>query len=88
MSKPYLEITYRQGKPLAAYLYLERRKGDKAAKTRRRGNLVVDYAADGRPIGIEFTRVGSVDLTAVNRILEEADQAVISPRDLAPLHAA
>ena len=28
MNQPYLEITYRRGKPLAAYLYLARREGD------------------------------------------------------------
>jgi uncharacterized protein YuzE len=88
MRKPYLEVTYRQGKPLAAYLYLERRNGDKAAKTRRQGGLLVDLSADGRLIGIEFTDIGAVDLAAVNRILEESHQPALSAPDLAPLTAA
>jgi uncharacterized protein YuzE len=88
MSKPYLEVTYRQGKPFAAYLYLHRRPGDKAAATHREGNILVDYSADHRPIGIEFTRLGAVDITAVNRVLEAANQAAVSANDLAPLSAA
>jgi uncharacterized protein YuzE len=88
MSKPYLEVTYRDGKPFAAYLYLRRRPDEKAATTKRVGDLVVDYAADGHPIGIEFTRVGAVDLGAVNQILESAHEASLLPTDLAPLTAA
>jgi uncharacterized protein YuzE len=88
MSRPYLEVTYRQGKPLAAYLYLERRQGDSAVNTQRRGELLVDVSADGRPIGIEFTTLGAVDLVAVNQVLHEAHQAALSAGDLAPLTAA
>lgn len=88
MSKPYLEITYRQGRPLAAYLYLDRRPGDKSTRTERHGSWAVDFAADGRAIGIEFTQVGRVDLAAVNRILAAAHQPHLSANDLVPLEAA
>jgi hypothetical protein len=52
----FLEVTYRDGKPIAAYLYLPRRPDDHSVRTRRfdRG-LVMDLAEDGRPIGIEIT---------------------------------
>ncbi len=33
MKHHYLEITYRQGKAQAAYLYLARRPGDTSART-------------------------------------------------------
>jgi len=88
MSKPYLEITYRQGKPFAAYLYLDRRPGDKSARTERHGSWLVDFTADGRAIGIEFTQVGAVDLAAVNRVLAAAHQPELSTSDLVPLEAA
>ena len=55
--KPYLQITYRQGKPFAAYLYLQRLHGDKAARTERHGFWLVDLTDDGRAIGIEFTQI-------------------------------
>ena len=88
MNKPYLEITYRQGKPFAAYLYLARQSGDKAARTERHGALLVDFTADGRAIGIEFTHVGSVDLSAINQILATGHHPAISELDLIPLKAA
>ena len=88
MSKPYLEVTYRQGKPFAAYLYLDRRAGDKSARTERHGQWLVDFAADGRPIGVEFTNVHAIDLIELNRVLTAGKQAPISDADLAPLRAA
>ena len=88
MSKPYLEITYRQGKPFAAYLYLDRRPGDKSARTERHGQWVVDFTADGRAIGVEFTSVGAVNLTELNKILASGQQPAIAVSDLVPLQAA
>ena len=35
MKHSYLEVTYRKGRPLAAYYYLPRRDGDKSARTER-----------------------------------------------------
>jgi hypothetical protein len=88
MAKPYLEITYRQGKPFAAYLYLDRRSGDKAERTERHGEWLIDLTADGRAIGIEFTRVGPMDLAEINRILTAIHQPILSTTDLIPLTAA
>jgi uncharacterized protein YuzE len=87
-TKPYLEVTYRQRKLLAAYLYLDRRPGDKGDRTTRHGELLVDYAGDGRAIGIEFTHPGSVVLSDVNRVLLDANQGALTPSDLVPLTAA
>jgi hypothetical protein len=88
MTTPYLEITYRQGKPFAAYLYLERRNGEKAIRTERHGAWLVDFASDGRAIGVEFTRIGTVDLTELNRVLAAGHQPAVSSADLNPLQAA
>ena len=88
MSRPYLEITYRQGKPLAAYLYLERRSGDRVARSERHETWLIEFTADGRAIGIEFTQVGAVDLAAVNQALAAHRQPAIHESDLAPLRAA
>jgi hypothetical protein len=88
MDKPYLEITYRQGKPLAAYLYLSRKPGDKAARTERHDHWLVDFTSDGRAIGIEFTRLGTVNLNELNLVLAANHQPAISGSDLVPLQAA
>ena len=88
MSKPYLEITYREGKPFAAYLYLDRKPGDTTARTERHGQWLVDFTADGRAIGIEFTQVRRANLEELNRVLSAGRQPAVSVDDLAPLEAA
>jgi uncharacterized protein YuzE len=88
MSKPFLEVTYRRGKPFAAYLYLDRRPGDKAARSERREDFVVDFASDGRVIGIELIRLSQIRLGALNEALSAAKTVSLVPDDLAPLSAA
>ncbi|HUT56743.1 MAG TPA: DUF2283 domain-containing protein [Phycisphaerae bacterium] len=84
----YLEVTYRQGKPLAAYLHLPGRRSDRAARSRKAApGLVVDYAEDGRAIGIEITSPKSVTLEAVNSILAELHQQALAEEELSPLMA-
>ena len=89
MKHSHLEVTYRKGRPLAAYYYLPRRDGEQSARTERadRG-LLVDYAQDGRPIGIEITAPSSLDLAQINRLLERLGQKAVRREDLAPLVAA
>lgn len=89
MTTHYLEVTFRDGKPFAAYLYLPRRAGDRSARTERReGGVIVDFAADGRPIGLEITSPAQGTLALLNRVLASLNQPPVSSRDLAPLAAA
>lgn len=89
MSEPYLEVTYRHGRPLAAYFYLPRRAGEKSVRTRRVApGLILDVAADGRPIGIEITAPTRLRVTALNRVLRAFGLAPLTRADLAPLRAA
>ena len=84
-----LQVTYRKGRPIAAYLYLPRRAGDKAKSTKEPiEGLLVDYAADGRPIGIEIRSPGHVSVDQVNQILEQIGLEPIQPEELSPLQAA
>jgi uncharacterized protein YuzE len=86
---PFLEVTYRQGKPLAAYLYLPREPGDKSHRTVKvEPGLLIDYAADGRAIGIEITSPSRVTLAGINEALARVNQEPLAPRDLTPLVAA
>jgi hypothetical protein len=81
-----LEITYRHGKPFAAYLYLPRKAGDTSSRTQRHATgLVIDYAADGRAIGVEITAPSKVTLAAMNQALASANQEPATADDLAPL---
>ena len=89
MNEPYLEVTYRHGLPLAAYLYLPRRPGDRSSRTEQLApGLVVDFHRDGRPIGIEITAPDRVSLAAVNRVLRGLGLPAAKKADLAPLLAA
>ena len=84
----WTQITYRRGKPLAAYLYLERRPGDKSARTERHGSWIVDFSADGRAIGVEFLNVAEFELSRLNSVLVANGQREVSGVDLAPMKAA
>jgi uncharacterized protein YuzE len=85
----YLEVTFRKGRPIAAYLYLPRRSPERAAKVSKPSpGLVIDYNAHGKAIGIEITTPGKVSLAALNRVLARLGQPRLGPEDLAPLMAA
>jgi hypothetical protein len=89
MNEAYLEVTYRHGRPLAAYYYLPRRAGDRAYRTSRGpAGLLVDYARGGRAIGIEITAPSVLSLAAMNRVLRDLGQKRIKRTELSPLLAA
>lgn len=89
MSESYLEVTYRQGRAFAAYLYLPRRAGQKSYRTRRvEPGLVIDLARGGQAIGIEITAPSKVSVAQLNRLLKDLGAAPLKRGDLAPLRAA
>jgi uncharacterized protein YuzE len=88
MKEPYLEVTFRHGRPIAAYYYLPRGANQKSVRTRRaEPGLVIDFTAEGQAIGIEITTPTQVSLAALNAVLRELGQAPASQADLAPLAA-
>jgi hypothetical protein len=89
MKEPYLEITFRHGRPLAAYLYLPREGDEKSARTEQVApGLLIDFAANGRPIGLEITAPGRVSTALINQVLADLGLSPLSDADLAPLKAA
>lgn len=89
MKESYLEVTFRHGRPMAAYYYLPREAGQKSVRTRRvEPGLVIDYATEDQAIGIEITAPSHVSLAALNAVLHELGHAPASQADLAPLVAA
>ena len=89
MKDSYLEVTYRHGRPLAAYLYLPRQEGDVSVRTRKVApGILVDYSDDDRPIGIEITSPGQVIAEALNSVLADLDFSPMEPAELAPVVAA
>ena len=89
MKDRYLEVTFRKGKPLAAYLYLPRQTGARSVRTKSAGQgLFVDYGVDGQPIGLEITAPLQVTLDQINAVLESLNLPLAEPDELAPLQAA
>ena len=89
MKRPYLEVTFRKGRPVAAYLYLPRPTGARAARTTEpRPGVLVDYSADGAPIGIEITDPAHAEAASINEVLSEVGAPSVELADLAPLRAA
>jgi uncharacterized protein YuzE len=89
MKRRYLEVTFRAGRPFSGYLYLPRQPGDKVERTERMGHgLLLDYAEDGRPIGIEITAPDKTPPDAINDVLAKCGMDPIDPAELAPLQAA
>ena len=86
MKQRYLEVTFLRGKPVAAYLYLPRDTNDHSARTEKREKgLLVDYAADGRAIGIEITAPNQVTLEAINHTLAALAEEPATSEEFAPV---
>ena len=89
MADRYLEITFREGRPFAAYLYLQRTPGAKSARTEAVGaGLIVDYGRDGSPIGLEITAPGQISFDEINAALDRLGQPRLTAGESAPLAAA
>ena len=89
MKTSYLEVTFRRGRPLAAYLYLPRQPTDKSYRTERvEPGLVIDYNRRGKPIGVEITVPARLSAPALNRVLRRLGLPTVTRADLAPLRVA
>ena len=89
MKEPYLEVTYRRGKALAAYYHLPRRAGEKSVRTRRaQSGMLVDFSRAGRHIGIEITAPSRISVSTLNRLLRELGLSPVTRSELAPVLAA
>jgi hypothetical protein len=84
-----LQVTYHRGRPFAAYIYLDRGPGQKSARSEQMApEIVVDFDANDRPIGVEII---SPDSTPVDEVLAVFDRLGLGRPDvaeLAPLVAA
>ncbi|MGH8474365.1 MAG: DUF2283 domain-containing protein [Methylococcales bacterium] len=89
MKQRYLEVSYRHGRPLAAYFYLPRTTQDKSYRTSRADpGMIIDYAESGKPIGIEITDPVKITVHDLNRVLASLDVPVLSADELTLLKAA
>jgi len=88
MKHRYLEVTFRKGKPFAAYLYLPRPTGCRVARTLDAGQGIhVDIDEQNTPIGIEITAPGAVTAADVNAVLVKHGLEALESNEWAPLAA-
>ena len=84
-----LQVTYRHGLAIAAYYSLPvEHEGDVARSSPHAPGLVVDFAASGKPLGVEITAPGQVTIAAFNALLVELGLPAVDEAELAPLRAA
>ena len=90
MTERSLQVTYRKGRPFAAYLHLSHATGEKSARTvaTSDGLLVVDYNSDGRPVGVEMTAPQAVSLERFNELLASLGQLPLADHEFKPVKAA
>ena len=90
MTERSLQVTYRKGRAFGAYLHLAHPTGEKSARTvaSADGLLIVDYAASGRPLGVEITAPQAVPLERLNQLLAELGEAPLADQDYRPARAA
>ena len=89
MKEPYLEVTFRRGKPIAAYLYLPRESNERSFRTAKaEAGMVIDFGQSGNPIGIEITAPTKVTIADLNHALTKLGLPPMQDNELAPLRAA
>ena len=89
MKAIYLEVTFRRGRPMAAYLYLPRRHGDKSRRTLKVDpGMIVDFNNRDEPIGIEITAPAAISVKRLENVLADLNLPPVDPLELAPLRAA
>ena len=88
VSVPMLEVTFRKGRPLAAYLRVAHGTG-KVANTRELApNLVGDFGDAGELRGLEILAFDAPTLSRINEVLGSHGVPALPDRELAPLTAA
>ena len=89
MTRISLKVTYRRGRPIAAYVYLPRQECDRVATTERLDPaLLIDRAADGRAIGIEIVDPSQCGPDRLMDVLRSLGQFDVDRDEFRPLAAA
>lgn len=85
-----LQVTFINGRPLAAYFSLNSSlpAGSCATTTRFAPGMLIDLAAGGSPLGIEITAPSMVTLDDVNNALASLRLPPASREEVRPLLAA
>jgi uncharacterized protein YuzE len=83
-----LEITFRKGKPFAAYLRLEGPRAKVKRTKEAAPSLLVDFDEMGRALGVEILAFDPTTVARINDVLVSLGHAALPDQELAPLRAA
>jgi hypothetical protein len=84
-----LQLTFIEGRPIGAYLYLPAEERQRVARTEERSpDLIVDFAEDVSPIGVEIIAFTRDVPGRLNDLLQEIGVPPMSPDELRPLGVA
>lgn len=88
MKAKTLEITFRKGRPFAAYLRLGGAR-ERSIRTRELApSLLVDFDDAGAPLGLEILAFDQATISRINEVLVSLGHAALPELELAPLRAA
>ena len=88
MKATTLEITFRKGKPFAAYLRLEGPRAKVKRTEQAAPSLLVDFDEADRALGVEILAFDSTTVARINEVLVSLGHAALPDQELAPLRAA
>ena len=88
MTGPTLEITFRKGRPLAAYLHLGSARRKASATRELAPSLVGDFGKGEELLGLEILAFDKATISRINRVLVSHGHAALPAQELAPLRAA
>lgn len=89
MSAIFLEVSFRHGKPFAAYLRLPRLPGAAVARTiEAEPGILADLDAQGAVLGVEIVSPSPESGAAVRRVLATLQGPVVPESEFKPLLAA
>lgn len=84
-----IQVTYRRGKPFAAYIHLGGKPGEKSVRSEEVGpELIADYGADGRVLGVEVVSPGATTAGEILAVFDKLGLVRPTADDLGPLVAA
>ena len=83
-----LEMTFRKGRRLAAYLRLDGPLGQAARTKKITESLLVDFDDSGRALGLEILSFDDDTVGRINDVLRSVGHPALSDAELAPLRAA
>lgn len=89
MSRIFLEVSFRRGKPFAAYLRLPRQPGATVARTvEAEPGILADLDASGAVLAVEIVYPSAESGAVVQRVLAALHGPVVPESEFEPLLAA